>query len=57
MTTLSSLPLELIREVLRYLSLNSLLDFGLTSKLNHSIQESSLSDLRLGVFHSWLAGL
>ena len=57
MATLSTLPPELSREVLRYLPVRSLLDFGLTSKNNYALQSSSLSKLRLGVFHSRLGGL
>ena len=56
MATLTSLPPELTREILYYLPIPSLLAFGLTSKMNHAIQSCSLSDLRLGVFHSRLAG-
>lgn len=57
MVTLSSLPPEISREVLRYLPVRSLLDFGLTSKYNHTLQSCSLSELRLGVFHSRLGGM
>ena len=56
MAALSSLPPELLREVLRYLPIRSLLNFGLTSKVNHTLQACSLSILRLGVFHSRLGG-
>ena len=45
------------REVLRYLPVRALLDFGLTSKKNHALQSCSLSKLRLGVFHSRLGGM
>ena len=57
MATFSSLPPEMSREVLRYLPVRSLLDFGLTSKNNHALQSCSLSKLRLGVFHSRLGGM
>ena len=57
MATLSSLPPEISREVLRYLPVRSLLDFGLTSKNNHALQSCSLSRLRLGAFHSRLGGM
>ena len=57
MATLSSLPPEISREVLRYLPVRALLDFGLTSKNNHALQLCSLSNLRLGVFHSRLGGM
>lgn len=57
MATLSSLPPEISREVLRYLPVRTLLDFGLTSKNNHALQSCSLSKLRLGVFHSRLGGM
>lgn len=56
-TTFTSLPPEIHREILSYLPIPSLLTFGLTSKNNHLIQTSSLSTLRLGVFHSRLAGM
>ena len=56
MATLSSLPLEITREILQYLPIKSLLHFGLTSHSNHAIQTGSLSSLRLGVFHSRLSG-
>ena len=57
MATLSSLPPEISREVLRYLPVRALLNFGLTSKNNHALQSCSLSKLRLGVFHSRLGGM
>ncbi len=57
MAPFSSLPPEITREVLRYLPISSLLDFGLTSKTKHAIQSCSLSSLRLGVFHSRLGGM
>ncbi|KAK4695194.1 hypothetical protein P7C71_g2516, partial [Lecanoromycetidae sp. Uapishka_2] len=57
MATFSSLPPEITREVLRYLPIRALLDFGLTSRLNFAIQSCSLSSLRLGVFHSRLGGM
>lgn len=57
MATLSLLPPEITREVLRFLPIRSLLDFGLTSKRNHAIQACSLSSLRLGVYHSRLGGM
>ena len=57
MATLTALPPEISREVLRYLPVRSLLDFGLTSKYNHALQSCSLSKLRLGVFHSRLGGI
>lgn len=57
MATLSCLPPEITREVLVYLSIRSLLAFGLTSKNNHAIQSCSLSSFRLGVFHSRLSGV
>ncbi len=57
MATFSSLPPEITREILEYLSIGSFLAFGLTSKNNHAIQSCSLSSLRLGVFHSKLSGM
>ena len=57
MTTLTSLPPELTREIINYLPIQSLLSFGLTSKNNHAIQAASLSTLQLGVFHSRLSGM
>lgn len=57
MSTLASLPPELIREVISYLPIASLLAFGMTSKEHHAIQCCSLSTLRLGVFPSRLAGV
>ena len=57
MTTLTSLPPEITREILNYLPIPSLLSFGQTSKTNHTIQQHSLSTLRLGAFHSRLAGM
>ena len=59
MARLSSLPPEILREVLSHLPIQSLLAFGQTSKYNHSIQAISLTKLRLGVFptrlHSMLS--
>lgn len=57
MSSLASLPPELIREVVSYLPIASLLAFGLTSKEYHAIQCCSISTLRLGVFPSRLAGM
>lgn len=57
MAAFSSLAPEIIREVLRYLPIRSLLDFGLTSNMNFAIQSCSLSNLRLGVFHSRLSSM
>ncbi len=56
MVTLSSLPPEITREILHHLPIYTLLQFGLTSRLNHTIQACSMSSLRLGVFHSRLGG-
>ena len=55
MTNLSSLPPEILREILQYLPVRTLLSFGLTSKHNHAISLISLSSLRLGVFPSRLS--
>lgn len=57
MATLTSLPPEMVREILSYLPVRALLAFGLTSKENHAHQSVSLSKLRLGVFPSRLNGL
>ena len=57
MAIFSSLPPEIIREILEYLSISSFLAFGLTSKNNHAIQSCSLTSLRLGVFHSRLTAM
>jgi len=57
MGNLTSLPPELMREIINYLPIPSLLSFGLTSKDNHAIQAVSLSTLQLGVFHSRLSGM
>lgn len=57
MLSFLSLPPEIIREILDYLPIKSLLNFGLTSKNNYAIQQCSLSRLRLGVFPSKLAGM
>lgn len=57
MAKITSLPPELVREVVSYLPIASLLAFGLTSKEYHAIQCCSLSTLRLGVFPSRLAGM
>ena len=57
MASFSSLPPEISREVLRYLPVRSLLNFGLTSKNNYALQSCSLSKLRLGVFHSRLGSM
>lgn len=57
MSTFSSLPPEVTREVLDYLPIRSLLAFGLTSKNSHALQSVSLSRLRLGIFHSRLNSL
>ena len=57
MAKLADLPPEMIQEVISYLSIPSLLAFGLTSRINHAHQSNSLSSLRLGVFPSNLSGL
>lgn len=57
MSSLAFLPPELLREVVSYLPIASLLAFGLTSKEHHAIQCCSFSTLRLGVFPSRLAGM
>ena len=49
MATLSSLPIEVIIEILKYLLIPSLFAFGLTSKTNHAIESISLRSLRIGV--------
>lgn len=54
---MATLPPEISREVLRYLPVRSLLEFGLTSKQNYALQSCSLSKLRLGVFHTKLASM
>ena len=53
----SLLPPEIICDVLNYLPIHSLLNFGMTSKYHHSLSIASLSSLRLGVFHSRLGGM
>ena len=57
MANLSMLPPEITCDLLHYLPIHSLLNFGLTSKQNHSLSIASLSSLRLGVFHSRLGGM
>lgn len=57
MAALSTLPPEIPREVLRYLPIRALLDFGLMSNNNHALQSCSLSKLRLGVFHWRIGGM
>lgn len=57
MSELSSLPTEILREVLLYLPISSLLAFGQTSKYNHAVQQISLTKLRLGVFPTRLNSL
>ena len=57
MVCLDSLPPELITEILHQLPIKSLLNYGLTSRINHAIQQCSLSRLRLGVFHTGLGGM
>ncbi|MCJ1392835.1 hypothetical protein MMC18_005707 [Xylographa bjoerkii] len=52
MSSISSLPPEMLREVLHYLPITALLSFGGTSKYNHAIQSISLSKLQIGVFPS-----
>ncbi|MCJ1400442.1 hypothetical protein MMC11_003647 [Xylographa trunciseda] len=52
MSSITSLPPEILREVLRHLPIPALLSFGGTSKYHHAIQSISLSKLRLGVFTS-----
>ena len=54
MAFFSSLPYELVVDILCYLPIQSLLDFGLTSSHNRKLQQCSLSDLRLGVLNSKL---
>jgi len=51
------LPPEIIREVLEYLSIPSLLAFGQTSRTNHAIASAAFSHLRLGIFPSRINGL
>ena len=55
--SIDSLPAEILREVLTYLPIQSLFNFGLTSKHNHRVQLISLQKLRLGVYPSRLNGL
>ena len=57
MASFAALPVELVREVVQYLPIRSLLSFGLTSKYCHVLQVSSFSTLHLGVFHSKMASL
>ena len=60
MVPLSSLPPEKFLEVRCYLSVRSLLEFGLTPKNNRALQSCSLSKLRidgLGVCHSRLGDM
>ena len=57
MYEISCLPPELLREVLSYLPIQSLLAFGQTSKYHHAVQQTSLSNLGLGVFPTRLDGL
>ena len=52
MSSISSLPPEILRDVLEYLPVSALLSFGGTSKYNHAIQSITLSKLRVGVFPS-----
>ena len=52
MSSISLLPPEILREVLQYLPVSTLLAFGCTSKYHHAIQSISLSKLRVGVFAS-----
>ena len=51
------MPPELLQEVLSYLPIQSLLAFGQTSKYHHAVQQTCLSNLRLGVFPTRLDGL
>ena len=57
MYQISCLPPEILREVVGYLPIRSLLAFGQTSKYHRAVQQTSLSTLRLGVFPSRLDGL
>ena len=57
MSSFTSLPLEIVCDVLQYLPIKDLFSFGLTSKRNHVLQQDSLKTLRLGVFHSKLSGM
>ena len=57
MALLASLPPEVLLEIMQFLPINGLLDFGLTCKRYHAIQQRSLTSLRLGVFHSKLSGM
>ena len=57
MSCLTSLPPEVLLQITHFLPIKSLLAFGLTSKRYHAIQQSSLTSLRLGVFHSRLGGM
>ncbi|MCJ1382782.1 hypothetical protein MMC17_005895 [Xylographa soralifera] len=52
MPSISSLPPEILREILQYLPVSALLFFGGTSKYHHAIQSISLSKLQVGVFPS-----
>ena len=52
MASFSYLPQEVAIDILYYLPIQSLLDFGLTSSYNRKLQLCSLSNLRLGVFSS-----
>ena len=57
MSELSCLPPEILREVLFNLPIHTLLAFGQTSKYHHALQQTTLSNLRLGVFPTRLDGL
>ena len=57
MPGIAYLPTEIIREVLLYLPISSLLAFGQTSKYHYAVQQISLAKLRLGVFPTRLNGL
>lgn len=57
MLLLVSLPPEIILHILRYLPLHSLLSFGRTSKGFHTLSNSSVTALSIGIFPTRISSL
>ena len=57
MSDISNLPPEILREILSYLPISSLLSFGETCGYHHALQGISLNRLKLGVFPTRYNGL
>ncbi|KAF1815521.1 hypothetical protein P152DRAFT_455234 [Eremomyces bilateralis CBS 781.70] len=57
MTLLTSLPPEVLLDILAYLPLRSLLSFGQASKISHQLASCAMHRLSLGIFPTRLSGI